>query len=206
MICAPNSSYLSVSDALSDRQYLSAAQDYGEEAQGNPRKSASTKFPGADEYLEDLSSFYNFVISGLEREADVDARGMMALLHGKSQADIVMARNIRTPLIIIFRALRVSTSLSPVARIDATRRVRWSDSASMQVENPATVSRSRKPSEWRCTAIPVRLIVRWRECELFMFQQPALRLREKELMPSSGSSNRSNTLRPSDPVGFCSDR
>ncbi len=81
--------------ALSDRQYLSAAQDYGEWKLRVIRENLlQQNSRGLMNTSEDLSSFYNFVISGLEREADVDVRGMMALLHGKSQADIVMARNI----------------------------------------------------------------------------------------------------------------
>ena len=158
---------------------------------------------------EDLSSFYEFVISGLEREADADARGVMALLQGKSQADLVMARNIASTPIIIFRALKASTSRSPAARIGAMRRVRWSDSASMcRWKTPATASRSRKPNEWRFTAILMRLIVRWRECVLFTAQTAgSLSPRNKNLMSLSGSCKpRQMLCVASDPAGFCSDR
>ena len=75
---------------------------------------------------EDLSSFYEFVISGLEREADADARGMMALLQGKSQADIVMARNIASTPYNYFQGTESQYITQSRCRTDAMRRVRWS--------------------------------------------------------------------------------
>ena len=80
---------------LDNQKYLSAAQNYGQWKlrvisenllQQNARSLMNT--------TEDLSSFYDSIISGLERETEVDTHGLIALLRGKSQADIVMARNI----------------------------------------------------------------------------------------------------------------
>ncbi|NBQ73184.1 MAG: hypothetical protein EBU11_09710 [Gammaproteobacteria bacterium] len=86
---------------------------------------------------EDLSSFYEFVISGLEREAGADARGMMALLQGKSQADIVMARNIASTPYNYFQGTEsqyITQSRCQNRRNAAGQVVR--QCVNVQVENP----------------------------------------------------------------------
>ena len=124
--------------ALSDRQYLSAAQDYGEWKLRVIRENLlQQNSRGLMNTSEDLSSFYNFVISGLEREAEVDARGMMALLHGKSQADIVMARNIANTPYNYFQGTEsqyITQSRCQNRRNAAGQMVR--QCVNVQVENP----------------------------------------------------------------------
>ena len=86
---------------------------------------------------EDLSSFYEFVISGLEREADADARGVMALLQGKSQADLVMARNIASTPYNYFQGTEsqyITQSRCQNRRNAAGQVVR--QCVNVQVENP----------------------------------------------------------------------
>ena len=131
------------------------------EAQGN-QENLLHKIPGADEYHGKSEQFYEFVISGLEREAGADARGMMALLQGKSQADIVMARNAAsTPYNYLCTESQYITQSRCQNRRNAAGQV-VRQCVNVQ-KTPATGSRSRKPNEWRCTAILVRLIVRWRD-------------------------------------------
>ena len=124
--------------ALSDRHYLSAAQDYGEWKLRVIRENLlQQNSRGLMNTSEDLSSFYNFVISGLEREADVDARGMMALLQGKSQADIVMARNIANTPYDYFQGTEsqyITQSRCQNRRNAAGEMVR--QCVNVQVENP----------------------------------------------------------------------
>ena len=124
--------------ALSDRQYLSAAQDYGEWKLRVIRENLlQQNSRGLMNTSEDLSSFYNFIISGLEREADVDARGMMALLQGKSQADIVMARNIANTPYNYFQGTEsqyITQSRCQNRRNAAGQMVR--QCVNVQVENP----------------------------------------------------------------------
>ena len=124
--------------ALSDRQYLSAAQDYGEWKLRVIRENLlQQNSRGLMNTTEDLSSFYEFVISGLEREADVDARGMMALLQGKSQADIVMARSIASTPYNYFQGTEsqyITQSRCQNRRNAAGQVVR--QCANVQVENP----------------------------------------------------------------------
>lgn len=124
--------------ALGDRQYLSAAQDYGEWKLRVIRENLlQQNSRGLMNTTEDLSSFYEFVISGLEREVDADARGMMALLQGKSQADIVMARNIASTPYNYFQGTEsqyITQSRCQNRRNAAGQVVR--QCVNVQVENP----------------------------------------------------------------------
>ena len=124
--------------ALSDRQYLSAAQDYGKWKLRVIRENLlQQNSRGLMNTTEDLSSFYEFVISGLEREAGADARGMMALLQGKSQADIVMARNIASTPYNYFQGTEsqyITQSRCQNRRNAAGQVVR--QCVNVQVENP----------------------------------------------------------------------
>ena len=80
---------------LNDRRYLAAAQNYGQwKLRVISENLLKQNVRGLMKTTEDLISFYDFIISGLEHETDLDTQGLISLLRGKSQADIVMARSI----------------------------------------------------------------------------------------------------------------